>query len=236
MGKAAARRQGISIGIAAGAYGISFGALAVTAGLHVWQACALSLLMFTAASEFSFIGVMAAGGSPVAAVATSALVGVRHASYGALLAPFLRPLRRWRLFLAAQVTLDESAAAGLARHHHKSGRAGFWAAGISVYVTWNVATLAGALAGARIGHPSVWGLDAAAPAAFLGLLWTHLEKPSAKVAAVVAVGGTLALTPVLPAGTAMLAAALLAVIAGEAVRQRPEGSDATEAPLTGGRP
>jgi predicted branched-subunit amino acid permease len=236
MGKAAARRQGVSIGIAAGAYGISFGALAVTAGLQVWQACALSLLMFTSASEFSFIGVMSSGGSPVAAIATSALVGIRHASYGALLAPYLRPLRGWRLFLAAQVTLDESAAAALARHHHKSGRAGFWAAGISVYVTWNIATLAGALAGARIGHPTAWGLDAAAPAAFLGLLWTHLEKPNAKVAAVVAVGATLALTPVLPAGVAMLAAALLAVIAGEAVRQRPEGSDATEAPLTGVRP
>ena len=219
MGKAAARRQGIAIGIAAGAYGISFGALAVTAGLQVWQACALSLLMFTSASQFSFIGVMSAGGSPIAAIATSSLVGIRHASYGALLAPFLRPLRGWRLFAAAQVTLDESAAAGLARHHHKSGRAGFWAAGISVYVTWNLATLAGALAGSQIGHPNVWGLDAAAPAAFLGLLWSHLESLRAKVTAVVAVGATIALTPVLPAGTAMLAAAVVAVAAGEAVRR-----------------
>jgi len=236
MSKAEARRQGISIGIAAGVYGISFGALAVTAGLQVWQACALSLVMFTGASQFSFVGVMASGGSPVTAIATSALVGIRHASYGALLAPFLRPLRGWRLFLAAQVTLDESAAAGLARHHHKSGRAGFWAAGVSVYVTWNLATLVGALAGARIGNPSAWGLDAAAPAAFLGLLWSHLDKANAKVAAVVAVGATLALTPFLPLGTAMLAAALVGVIAGEAVRRRPATSDASAVPFTGGHP
>ena len=219
MGKAAARRQGIAIGVAAGAYGISFGALAVLAGLEVWQACALSLLMFTSASEFAFIGVMASGGSPVAAVATSSLVGVRHASYGALLAPLLRPLRGWRLVLAAQVTLDESAAAGLARHHRKSGRAGFWAAGIAVYVTWNLATLAGALAGERIGHPAAWGLDAAAPAAFLGLLWPHLTTTVSRVAAVVAVGVTLALTPVLPSGIPMLAAALAAILVGEAIRR-----------------
>lgn len=235
MSKAEARRQGISVGLAVGAYGVSFGALAVTAGLHVWQACALSLLMFTGASEFAFVGVMSSGGSPLAAVATSTLVGIRHASYGALLAPFLRPLRGWRLLGAAQLTIDESAATGLAHHHRKSGRAGFWAAGLTVYVTWNIATLAGALAGARIGHPATWGLDAAAPAAFLGLVWTHLERFNAKVTAVVSVGATLALTPVLPSGIAMLVAALVAVVAGEAVRQRPAASDASAVPLTGGQ-
>ncbi len=218
MGKAAARRQGIAIGIAAGAYGLSFGALAVLSGLAAWQASLLSLLMFTSASEFAFIGVMAGGGTPAAAIATSSLVGIRHASYGALLAPFLRPLRGWRLIFAAQVTLDESAAAGLARHHHKSGRAGFWAAGVAVYVTWNVATIVGALAGERIGDPAAWGLDAAAPAAFLGLLWPHLKTGRARIAAVVALAVTLALTPVLPAGIPMLVAALAAVLIGEVVR------------------
>ncbi len=219
MSVRAARRQGVAIGIASGLYGLAFGALAVTAGLHVWQACLLSLLMFTGASQFAFIGVVASGGSPVGAVASSALVGIRHAAYGALLARFLRPIRGVRLVLAAQVTLDESAAAALTRHHRKSGRAGFWAAGIAVYVTWNVATLVGALAGSHIGDPSAWGLDAAAPAAFLGLLWSHLGSTRAKVTALVAAALAVALTPVLPPGIPMLVAALGAVLAGEAMRE-----------------
>ena len=219
MSVRAARRQGVAIGIASGLYGLAFGALAVTAGLHVWQACLLSLLMFTGASQFAFIGVMAAGGSPGGAIASSALVGVRHAAYGALLAPFLRPLRRWRLVFAAQLTLDESAAAALARHHRRSEQAGFWAAGLAVYVTWNVATVLGAIAGSHIGNPNAWGLDAAAPAAFLGLLWSHLGTTRAKVAALVAAALAVALTPFLPPGIPMLVAALGAVLAGEAMRK-----------------
>lgn len=219
MGVRAARRQGLAIGIASGLYGLAFGALAVTAGLHVWQACLLSLVMFTGTSQFAFIGVMAAGGTPADAIASSTLVGIRHATYGALLAPFLRPQRGARLVFAAQVTLDESAAAALARHHRKSGRAGFWAAGVAVYVTWNVATLIGAVAGSHIGDPSAWGLDAAAPAAFLGLLWSHLSTTRAKVTALVAAALAVALTPMLPPGIPMLVAALGAVLAGEAMRK-----------------
>lgn len=46
-------RMGLSIAVATGLYGISFGALAVAAGLTVWQAMALSLLMFTGGSQFA---------------------------------------------------------------------------------------------------------------------------------------------------------------------------------------
>ncbi len=57
-------RDSLGVGIATGVYGASFGALAVTSGLSVIQACAMSLLVFTGATQFAFIGVLASGGSP----------------------------------------------------------------------------------------------------------------------------------------------------------------------------
>ena len=96
-------RDGLGIGIATGAYGLSFGALASAAGLSLPQACALSLLMFTGASQFAFVGLI--GGGAAAAVATALLLGSRNALYGLRLAPHLRPRP-----LAAHLVIDESAA------------------------------------------------------------------------------------------------------------------------------
>jgi len=213
--RSTALKQGLSIGLATGAYGISFGALAVVGGLSVWQTVALSALMFTGASQFAFAGIFAVGGSPLAAVTTSTLLGLRHISYGALLAPTLRPMHPLKRAFAAQLTIDESTAVALAQPTRDSRRAGFWSAGVAVYVLWNAFTLVGALAGSRIGDPNAWGLDAAAAAAFLGLLWSHLKTPHARWTAVLAGVLTLALTPVLPAGLPLLIAAAVAVAIGE---------------------
>jgi len=214
-GRTVARREGISIGIATGAYGLSFGALAVAGGLTFWQTVALSALMFTGASQFAFVGVFAAGAPPLTAVTTATLVGLRHISYGAILAPILRPMHPGTRLLAAQLTIDESTATAVAQHHRKAQRVGFWSAGVSVYVLWNLFTIAGALAGSSIGDPSAWGLDAAAAAAFLGLLWAHLTTWHARATAVGAGILTLVLTPLLPAGLPLLIAAATAVIVGE---------------------
>lgn len=213
--RSAALKQGMSIGLATGAYGISFGALAVVGGLSVWQTVALSALMFTGASQFAFAGVFAVGGSPLAAVTTSTLLGLRHVSYGALLAPTLRPMPPLRRALAAQLTIDESTAVALAQPTREARRVGFWSAAVSVYVLWNAFTVVGALAGTRIGDPNAWGLDAAAAAAFLGLLWTHLKTRHARWTALLAGALTLALTPLLPAGLPLLVAAAAAVVIGE---------------------
>lgn len=213
--RSAAMRQGLSIGIATGAYGLSFGALAVVGGLSVWQTIALSALMFTGASQFAFAGIFAVGGSPLAAFTTSTMLGLRHVSYGALLAPTLRPMPPFRRMLAAELTIDESTAVALAQPTPSSRRTGFWWGGVSVYILWNAFTIIGALAGTRIGNPNAWGLDAAAAAAFLGLLWAHLKTPHARWTAALAGLLTLAMTPFLPAGLPLLLAAAAAVAIGE---------------------
>ncbi len=209
----AAVRQALSVAAATGVYGISFGALAVSAGLDLWQTSALSLLMFTGGSQFAFIGVVGAGGAAGAAVATAALLGARNALYGAVLSPLLR-YRGLKQVAAAQITIDESTAVATAQRTPAVARIGFWWAGLGVFVLWNVFTVVGAVVGDALGDPQRWGLDAAAAAAFLGLVWPRLAPRAAQVVAAGAAVVALALTPVTPAGVPVLAAAVVAVALG----------------------
>lgn len=198
-------RQGIWVGLATGAYGISFGALSVAAGLSVWQTCTLSLLMFTGGSQFAFIGVIGAGGGGLAASATAVLLGLRNSLYSLQLSPILK-LGCWQRLIGAQVTIDESVAVSLAQHEPAARRAGFWAAGVGVFVFWNLATLGGALLGDVLGDPKQWGLDGAAAAAFVALLWPRLKERQAQAIGVVAAVVAVIAVPFAPAGVPILAA------------------------------
>ncbi len=224
--RAAVVRQALSIGVATGAYGISFGALAVAGGLTVAQACALSLVMFTGGSQFAFVGVVGAGGSSAAAVATAALVGARNGFYGLQMARILRP-RGGRRLLAAHVTIDESTAVGTAQAAVRPDRPdlaplGFWATALAVFTLWNASTLLGALVGDALGDPRAYGLDAAAAAAFLALLWPRLADARTRAVAAGAVVVAAALVPLVPPGVPVLAAAGVALVAGHRAPRRPE--------------
>jgi predicted branched-subunit amino acid permease len=212
-------RAGLGVGLAVSAYGVSFGALAVAAGLDVWQTCALSLLMFTGGSQFALIGVLAGGGAvPTVAVGTAAitsagLLGVRNALYSMRMAPIVGG-PWWRKPFAAHLTIDESTAVATAQPTLRAQRVGFWVTGIAIYIGWNLTTLIGGLLGNLVGDVRVYGLDAAAAAAFLGLLWPRLTalQPVA-VAAAAAVIAALML-PWAPAGIPVLAAAVAGVVVG----------------------
>ena len=200
-------RDAVGIGVAVGAYGVSFGAAAVTAGLTTVQACALSLLLFTGASQFALVGVLGAGGTAVAAVAGALLLGTRNTLYAVRLAALV-PARGPRRVAAAQLTIDETTGMATAAPAHLAPTA-FWATGASVYVLWNLATLGGAVGAARLGDPAALGLDAAVPAAFLALLAPQLRT---RTTGLVAVAGALvaaAAVPLFPPGVPVLLAALV---------------------------
>jgi predicted branched-subunit amino acid permease len=208
------RRDAIGVGLATGAYGLSYGAIAVASGLDVAQTVATSLLMFTGASQFALVGVVGAGGSPAAAAASAVLLGGRNALYALRLGPLLS-LRGGSRLLGAQLVIDESTAMALAHEEDPTRRrAAFWWTGASVFVLWNLATLVGALAGTQLADPATLGLDAAVPAAFLALLWPRLRDTRTRTLAGVAALVAVALVPVTPAGVPVMAAALVAVAAG----------------------
>ena len=212
-------RDGLGVGIATGAYGVSFGAVSVASGLSVWQTCALSLLVFTGASQFALVGVVAAGGAPLSGAATALLLGTRNTLYGLRLAPLLA-YRGVRRALAAHVLIDESTAMSVTRESRAAARLGFLVTGVSIFVLWNVATLAGAVAGNALGDPRRYGLDAAVGAAFLALLWPRLRRPSHRLVALAAAAVALGIVPVVPAGVPVLAAAGVALLAGVLMTER----------------
>jgi 4-azaleucine resistance transporter AzlC len=203
-------RDGIAVGVATGAYGISFGAVGVAAGLDVWQTCVLSLLVFTGASQFALVGVIASGGSPVFAALSGLLLGTRNTLYGLKVAPMIG-FTGVRRALAAHLVIDESTAMTLTRTTREHARAGFLGTGLAVFALWNLSTLVGALAGNAIGDPRTYGLDSAVGGAFLALLWPRLGTTTNRLAAVLAAALALVLVPLTPAGVPVLAAAVVAV-------------------------
>lgn len=215
MARSQVETMSLGVGIATGLYGISFGALAVAAGLEVWQAQLLSILMFSGGSQFAFIGVIASGGmaSLPAAIASAWLLGIRNGFYALQMKPLLGALG-WRTPLAAQLNIDETTGVATAQSNLTDTRKGFWLTGIYVFVFWNLLTLLGSLLGSSIGDPSAFGLDAAAAAAFLGLLWPRLKALQPIVVAVAAAVIAVLLSPVLSPGLPILVAALAAVIVG----------------------
>jgi len=206
-------RQCLSVGVATGAYGISFGALSVASGLNIWQTIALSALLFSGASQFAVVGIIAAGGAGAAAVATSSLLGARNGIYGLQMSRLLG-VRGLRRVPAAQLTIDESTAVAIGQPEPSAQRLGFWGTGLVVYVLWNLTTILGALVGNALGDPRQFGLDAAAPAAFCALLWPRLRHGDARAVAAVAAVIALVVAPHAPAGIPVLVAAVAAIVAG----------------------
>ena len=218
-------RDSLGVAIATGLYGVSFGAVSVAAGLNVLQTCVLSLVMFTGASQFALIGVVAAGGTPLSSAVTATLLGTRNTLYGLRLAPLLA-FRGARRLGAAHLVIDESTAMSVTRDSTAAARVGFLTTGVGVFTLWNAFTLVGAVAGEAIGDPRTYGLDAAVGAAFLALLWPRLHDTANRIVAVCAAAVALGLVPVTAAGVPVLAAGGVALLAG-LLRRR---ADPTEVP------
>lgn len=219
-------RNALFVGLAVSVYGVSFGAMGITAGLSVVQTCALSVLMFTGASQLAFVGIIGAGGSPATAIATALLLGIRNAMYAVRMSTLLRVRGGWRM-LAAQLTIDESTALAIAQDEAiedgRASRLGFWSGGLAVFVLWNFATLAGALSAQALGDPKALGLDTAIAAGLAGLLWPRLRDRESWTVAGGALALALLLTPFMPAGVPVLACSLIAFgVAGLNLRRHPE--------------
>ena len=197
--------QGLTIGIATGVFAVSFGVLATGNGLSVLKTCAISVLVFTGASQFAAVGVVASGGSPVTAVASGLLLGVRNAAYGLAMAPRF-PKRLLPRALCTQLLIDESTAMALNAPEEQKLQA-FLTGGVSVFIFWNSGTLIGAVAGANIADPAALGLDAAFPASLLALMAPRLRDAAGRRVAIVGAVIALVLTPLLPAGLPIIAAA-----------------------------
>jgi len=200
----------VTLGVAVGVFGIAFGVAGVSAGGSVAQTCVMSLLVFTGASQFSAVGVIATGGTTLAALGGAMLLAARNAVYGLSMSRRLSGSLGRRL-VAAQLTIDESTAMSAAQREPDAQRMAFWITGLTIYVCWNLGTLLGALAGTAI-DPTTYGLDAAFPAAFVAMLWPLWHHRRALLAAACGAIICIAMIPVVPVGVPILCAALAVLI------------------------
>ncbi|MFJ9648235.1 AzlC family ABC transporter permease [Streptomyces sp. NPDC004244] len=207
--RAAVVRDALGVGVAVGLSGFAFGVTAAGSGLSALQAGALSLLVFTGASQFALVGALAAGGNPFTAAAGAFFLGTRNAFYGLRLSQLLALPRAAKPF-AAHWVIDETTAVSLAQPDRRSARLGFTVTGLALFVLWNLTTVLGALGAEAIGDTAAWGLDAAGPAVFLALLAPMLKSTTERAVAALALVLGLGLLPFLPAGLPVLVAALAA--------------------------
>jgi len=198
----------MSLGVAGAVslYGISFGALSVASGLDFWQTQVLSIFMFSGGSQFAVIGLVAAGAAGPSIITAAGLLGIRNGLYAVRMSAVVGA-GFWKRLLAGHWTIDESTAVAIAQAEPREQRRGFWLTGAAIFVGWNLMTALGAVLGDALGDPKTWGLDAAAAAAFLGLLWPRIQaRQPVAIAAVSAVVTVLAV-PTLPPGIPILVAA-----------------------------
>src|SRR5579859_1082795 len=200
----------MTFGVAVFAIAISFGVLARPIMGSV-APIVMSVLVFSGAAQFGSLAVLRAGGSTGAAIAAGVLLNARYLAMGLALAPSLRGRAPSRGAFA-MATVDASWAAA----SRGDGTFDPWyMVGVTVpqYPLWVLGTVVGVLIGGALGNPSSLGLDALFPAFFVGLLFEEARGPAKMLAAGGGAGIALGLTPFVPAGLPILAAAAAAIAA-----------------------
>ncbi|MTV26873.1 branched-chain amino acid ABC transporter permease [Nitriliruptoraceae bacterium ZYF776] len=214
--------EALPIAAAVGAYGLSYGVLAVAAGLHPLLAVGSSVAVLAGGSQFAFVGVLAAGGHPMAGAVSGLLLNVRYAAFGLAIARRLPGGPWWRRATDGYLVLDESVGLALGAEADGADAAAvtrrFRTLGVAVTAAWIAATAIGAYGGALLGDPEAFGLDAAFPAGFLALLAPWLRSPAGRRAGLAGAGLAVALTPFVPPGVPLLAASLGVLAAWKAPR------------------
>ncbi|HEY5663990.1 MAG TPA: AzlC family ABC transporter permease [Ilumatobacter sp.] len=200
----------ITLGAVVGVFGVVFGVGAVAAGGSVLQTCAMSLLVFTGASQFTAVSVVAGGGTRASALSSALLLAARNGVYGLTMARHLQGSLARRL-VAAQLTIDESTAMATIQPDRRSRVTAFWVTGSSVYLFWNLGTLVGALAGSNI-DPATYGLDAAFPAGFVAMVAPHFTTPNGRAAGLLGALICVVTIPFVPVGMSILCAAAAVLV------------------------
>jgi 4-azaleucine resistance transporter AzlC len=198
------------IGVAAAAFGLSFGVLAHASGMGWAAPLVMSATTFAGSAQFAAASILGDAGAAAAAIGAAVMLNARYAPIGISVAPSFEGSALKRL-LQAQLIVDESWAIALRR------RGGFdvrvlLGAGALLFLCWNGGTALGVLLGDVIGDPNRIGLDAAFPALFLALLAPQLTGRRQVTAALLGGGIALALIPFTPAGVPIIAAAAACLV------------------------
>jgi 4-azaleucine resistance transporter AzlC len=195
-------------------FGVSYGVLAAAAGMPAWLAVLMSALVFAGSAQFAAVAILGAGGPAASAVLSGTLLNSRYLATGAVAARVLQG-PRWQRFVLAQLVVDESFAlavgAGTPEHPDRRMLVG---SGVALWIGWVGGSALGALLGPVVGDPETFGLDAAFPALFIGLLWPLLQRRSGRIAALAGTLAAVVLLPLTSPGLALAGAAVAGLAVG----------------------
>ena len=196
-------------------FGVSYGVLAAAAGLPAWLAVLMSMLVFAGSSQFATVAILGSGGAAAAAILSGSLLNSRYLATGAVAARVLQG-PRWKRFLLAQLVVDESYALAVgAGTPEDPDRRMLVGSGVALWLGWCGGSALGSLLGPVIGDPATFGLDAAFPALFIGLLWPLLARADGRRAAAAGLVTAAVLLPFTNAGLALAGAALAGLVAAD---------------------
>ncbi len=184
--------------LADGVVGMSYGAVAVSSGFELWIPLSLSILVIAGASEFLFIGILASGGSPLAAALAGLLVNARHIPFGMTVKDLVG--RGPMGYLGCHLMNDETVVFGISQATEEERKTAYWLCGLGILLMWPLGVFLGGILGSVIEDTSTLGLDAMFPAILIALVVPTLNSAKKILSAVSGALVTVVTTPFFPAG------------------------------------
>ena len=204
-------------------FGITFAILARESGYSAFETQLMSLLVYAGSAQMAMVTLAAGGAGALAIVLTALTLNLRHILYGLSANRQIGVAERPRRSILAFFLTDESY--GMTTRAWLAGRgsaAFMLGAGLSLYIEFNLSTLAGILFGSLLPDVERIGLDIIFPLWFLALLLPLLRTRRHLLVAAVAATIALLAGQTLSGGVTILLATVAAALTGVALERRSE--------------
>ena len=167
-------------------WGILTGALAIQVGFNVWQAQAMSLLVFAGAAQLSAMTLFSSGASNLSLMTSTFVISSRHLLYSVIFRQHVMQLSVPKKLVIGFLLTDEMFAVSEAHTRSNGFFSPLYAAvsGFTFYLTWNITTAIGIFAGEKLTNLDDLGLDFAIVATFIAMTFDQLRDKTVFLAIV----------------------------------------------------
>ena len=166
--------------LAAGPFGLLFGALAVDNGFSVGEAVLMSATVYAGASQMVGIDLFGDKIAPWLIVLSIFAVNFRHVLYSAVVGRKTAHWSKLQRYAGFFFLIDPQFAEAEKRAETGKPLSFVWymSAGVPIYLTWVAEGYLGATFGKLVDNPAAYGVDFLLPIYFLGLVMGFRKRPN----------------------------------------------------------